>query len=859
MTSESPDSITAKTATNKLLNQEGGEEDSGSGEDKEGTLTTEQQKRCKVNDNAVSNPSSALTTIAKGSPEERTPSTQCSASGPPPLSVNSFLTSPHPSPPKESATLGGVSESSSMAAATAERGSSSNSVSVAVSKSLPETHNLPNMTHAPYSAVPQVSGCLLPSFEPSNPLSSSAFLSQPDLVKEGQDKARNESRRCDIVAVAAPTGDINLMLLSHACSAPVISRLPRTPGSTWKSVPQPSQEVVQAAAEAFSAVRNWFVGPSSRASETARSISGTPSPLLPSSVHPQSGNPGAFLPTSPTSWGLGGLPGGFPPHPGHRSSGFVPTSSGSRTTPLSGGGSYLRGGKKRSHSQSSVNDLDIPSLTRSSQGSLNMLQAMQTSRSGVSSMGGSYGHLSAASLGASPVPMFGRRASNNSTDNNSVFGNSPGGVGGFRPTTPSSAGNFRRKAAGSLTPRSSMPHPRATPPNTGSTSSGGVPSMMPSASASFLFPPPPPPPPPPPGATQQQPSSSSSTAVNTFPPSAFHGCSSHSSLDRKTSRYLPNGCVSQVRFSTSTTSVAVAQLLHRPFDDDVDAQFPHLILLFFPIDDAHKEAQNSSAVAAMAFAAAAAAAVAANFGTGTSGGPHQMGWVGSHPKTSDSNSASAAATSSSSNGSSPASAPGVGPPLFPRKPPSTQSGPPTNFMLSPQAMMLYHNALHKSSNTGASFYGGRTQPPPPPPNYSDPFQAPNYDCWLNRGGKGYGVRKDMPSSQTANTNGNSASNIVTIKGEDLSSSVSSSTAKSMKVEGGGGASVSALLAGDEAGCSDYEEELMDEDGRIPQEGDPDFVETTCRWGNCQCQFESQDELVKVSDVPVFASLVSNSY
>lgn len=86
-----------------------------------------------------------------------------------------------------------------------------------------------------------------------------------------------------------------------------------------------------------------------------------------------------------------------------------------------------------------------------------------------------------------------------------------------------------------------------------------------------------------------------------------------------------------------------------------------------------------------------------------------------------------------------------------------------------------------------------------------------------------------------------------MKGEDLSTSTV--VAKAMKVEssgsGGGGASVAALLAGDEAGCSDYEEELMDEDGRIPQEGDPDFVETTCRWGNCQCQFDSQDELVKV--------------
>lgn len=168
--------------------------------------------------------------------------------------------------------------------------------------------------------------------------------------------------------------------------------------STWKSVSQPSQEAVAAAAEAFSVVRNWFTSPCSRASEPA-SASGTPSPLLPPPPPPppqgQSHPTAAFLPTSPSPWGLG-FPGAFqhPGHAGHRSSGFVATSSGSRTTPA-GGGSFLRGGKKRSHSQSSVNDLDIPSLTRSSQGSLNMLQAIQTSRSGVSSMGGSYGHLSA--------------------------------------------------------------------------------------------------------------------------------------------------------------------------------------------------------------------------------------------------------------------------------------------------------------------------------------------------------------------------------------------------------------------------------------------------------------------------------
>lgn len=95
MTSESPDSITTK-ATNTLLNQEGGEEGCGSGEEKEGTLTTEQQQQDK-DSKAVNNPSSSLTTVVKKGQEESPSSTQRPTTGPPPLSVNSFLTSPNPS------------------------------------------------------------------------------------------------------------------------------------------------------------------------------------------------------------------------------------------------------------------------------------------------------------------------------------------------------------------------------------------------------------------------------------------------------------------------------------------------------------------------------------------------------------------------------------------------------------------------------------------------------------------------------------------------------------------------------------------------------------------------------------------
>ena len=34
-------------------------------------------------------------------------------------------------------------------------------------------------------------------------------------------------------------------------------------------------------------------------------------------------------------------------------------------------------------------------------------------------------------------------------------------------------------------------------------------------------------------------------------------------------------------------------------------------------------------------------------------------------------------------------------------------------------------------------------------------------------------------------------------------------------------------------------------GHIPQEGEPDFVETNCHWEDCSKEYETQDELVKV--------------
>ncbi|VDP85643.1 unnamed protein product [Echinostoma caproni] len=177
------------------------------------------------------------------------------------------------------------------------------------------------------------------------------------------------------------------------------------------------------AAAAFNAVRRWF---------TNSSMTNVPDPsMIPSYWSSTLTTPVSGFGTSGSSSGgvnplqqpnsFYRLP--FPPHSsqpyhsgpptnymptgvpfrGHHSSGYVPNSGSGGGGGGAGGsagvgltGPLLRGGKKRSHSQSSVNDLfDISSLTRSSQGSLNVMQAMRVSRSMVSSSGGSYGHLSA--------------------------------------------------------------------------------------------------------------------------------------------------------------------------------------------------------------------------------------------------------------------------------------------------------------------------------------------------------------------------------------------------------------------------------------------------------------------------------
>ncbi|VEL10794.1 unnamed protein product [Protopolystoma xenopodis] len=49
---------------------------------------------------------------------------------------------------------------------------------------------------------------------------------------------------------------------------------------------------------------------------------------------------------------------------------------------------------------------------------------------------------------------------------------------------------------------------------------------------------------------------------------------------------------------------------------------------------------------------------------------------------------------------------------------------------------------------------------------------------------------------------------------------------------------------DEGMVAEEDEEEDEEGVRHPQEGDPDFVETACRWADCQINFETQEALVK---------------
>lgn len=231
------------------------------------------------------------------------------------------------------------------------------------------------------------------------------------------------------------------MTVPNLSTIPNILNLNCTQSQSFKSkVPSPETMV---AAVAFNAVRRWFANPSvlpagwndtgigmttsiqSPASLTQRSLAQT---------HQSQPSQLQYMPFTYRT---------------HHSSGFIPNQISS---------SLLRRGKKRSHSQSSVTEtFDISSLTRSSQGSLNVMQIMRGSHSVGPSVEGSYGHLSAASLGASPRNSIDMRRTY-SSNGNSTHTAPPAAFSDsspfWSPHSPHSTGLLTNQVHGQIRPHS---------------------------------------------------------------------------------------------------------------------------------------------------------------------------------------------------------------------------------------------------------------------------------------------------------------------------------------------------------------------------------------------------------------------
>lgn len=54
-----------------------------------------------------------------------------------------------------------------------------------------------------------------------------------------------------------------------------------------------------------------------------------------------------------------------------------------------------------------------------------------------------------------------------------------------------------------------------------------------------------------------------------------------------------------------------------------------------------------------------------------------------------------------------------------------------------------------------------------------------------------------------------------------------------------------LCVGETASASDSPPTSDAHTPHVPQEGEPDFVETVCHWADCTLEFDTQDDLVKV--------------
>ncbi|THD25694.1 CI protein [Fasciola hepatica] len=670
------------------------------------------------------------------------------------------------------------------------------------------------------------------------------------------------------------------------------------------------------AAAAFNAVRRWFTNsnmtnvpdPTMISSYwsstlttpvsgfgTSGSSSGGVNPLQqPSSFYRLPFPPHAHHPTGvPANY----IPSGIP-FRGHHSSGYVPNSGSTGPGAGTGGGTsisaglgipgpLIRGGKKRSHSQSSVNDMfDISSLTRSSQGSLSVMQAMRVSRSMVSSSGGSYGHLSAASLGASPSATCGIRRTFSSNGNSthtappapfsdgspfwsprSPHSIGPGSValanlGGYPPTsgsTPNSSGSHHSSSGqepGSLghhvlSPMAAgLPEQRITKPNQSVMNLDWMPSSTTPC-----------------GLTSAPPATHSASAAVFHSAVAFAAAiAAAASVDpSRASRVDGNGAHEvhqQTAFPTGNNPQPSVTL--PPSMPGFGAGFPFL------------KSQQQNVFHPSKF----------------------TGLVDVNPTTRSKNSTEPTTlmdvSSDTGNNSR------VNDAFTPDRTPGNACFPTTNTyggLNSP-----YLNAFHWPFNkirvadypaSGRNHVRSEEWPHPWHPEADNSRLGTEPDrtskekrqekrsvhgstkhvtsstvpkgtkmslyppltrdllrqhCAMNQGAPSFRDMVDMAGTTARGTSEEilchpSQSGVKSERNEtpefwSMDESSGNKKASTREVTGNGGV----LSEGEEAECD--EDEDLDDDGRVPQEGDPDFVETACHWGECTLQFENQEELVK---------------
>ncbi|GAA34048.2 transcriptional activator cubitus interruptus [Clonorchis sinensis] len=674
-----------------------------------------------------------------------------------------------------------------------------------------------------------------------------------------------------------------------------------------------SPEAIAAAAAAFNAVRRWFTNPNPTTADTAASgywssSLAPPQPALISGGVSTTNTPESSNPMNPHL--LGRFPlhhqQGLPPvaympaaHRGHHSSGYVPNNG-------SAGGPAVRGGKKRSHSQSSVNDLfDISSLTRSSQGSLNILHAMRVSRSMVSSSGGSYGHLSAASLGASPGPNTGIRRTFSSNGNSShtappapfsdgsPFWSPRSPHSGCQATTGTSGSAGVNPSFGSYLPTTSA----STPTSSGSQRSSGSRDRAPYGHHVIFSPPALLPPNSLSAGAATDPLSSRGMIGSHFVnnpdwmtcPTALSNTTSASAAALKSAMAIAAAAVAAAAASTDSTlnddsqfvsnrvntRSAVSGTPMHPIElnDNNSGQAPQSAhsnnpsnFLFLKPPHGQQNTEKSQTLLP------------------TETLPRESGIRTSLHTPMDITSESNITQRTSVTNPSPVSKSPTSPCVHPANSYAGFSAPFLNSMqcwpFSAMRSLDRFPGATKAAGFGPAPYDwphpwpqdamtnklfepekmssrSKHQDAQPQDNKnntkSTSTSAPAYPpltrellrkhCAINeqmecRESSGAAGSKNSAKLKSVSGNGPQPKSLIKQEGKSAWPSCDGRSLNRMDNTGNGGL----LSEGEEGECDDDED--LDEDGRVPQEGDPDFVETTCRWGDCTQQFENQEELVK---------------